>query len=231
MEKDLVKMGENFNRVNKIDLSKKIDTKKTGNTELKYLAWSEAWGEFVKIYPDATYQIAKNENGLPYFKDEAGAMVYVSVTANGLTHEMWLPIMDGTNKAMKDKPYTYKVNEYINGKKTGNMIDKNVEPFTMFDVNKTLMRCLTKCLAMFGLGLYIYNGEDMPDIEEEPLKTISDIQAEQIEDLIKKSNSDRDKFLIAFGIKHLKEMSVLVYPKALNALNAKIEQNKKGEKK
>lgn len=227
IEKDIVKMGENFKKVNSIDLSKKVDIKKTGKTELKYLAWSEAWGEFVKIYPDATYKIAKNENGLPYFKDESGAMVYVSVTANNLTHEMWLPIMDGTNKAMKDKPYTYQVNEYENGKKTGNMIDKNVEPFTMFDVNKTLMRCLTKCLAMFGLGLYIYNGEDMPEFEEEPIKKISEIQIQQLEDLLKKSNADVDKFLIAFGVKSLSDITVLAFPSAVKALNAKIEQNKK----
>ena len=35
------------------------------------------------------------------FADESGAMVYTKVTANGLTHEMWLPVMDGANKAMK----------------------------------------------------------------------------------------------------------------------------------
>ena len=37
----------------------------------------------------------------------------------------------------------------------------------MFDVNKTVMRCLTKNLAMFGLGLYIYAGEDLPEGSEE----------------------------------------------------------------
>ena len=40
----------------------------------------------------------------------------------------------------------------------------------MFDVNKTIMRCLVKNLAMFGLGLYIYAGEDLPegDADEQP---------------------------------------------------------------
>jgi hypothetical protein len=29
------------------------------------------------------------------------------------------------------------------------------------------MRCMTKCLALFGLGLYIYAGEDLPEADEE----------------------------------------------------------------
>ena len=36
----------------------------------------------------------------------------------------------------------------------------------MFEINKTIMRCLTKNLAMFGLGLYIYAGEDLPEDED-----------------------------------------------------------------
>ena len=43
------------------------------------------------------------------------------------------------------------------------MVEKTVQTATMFDVNKTIMRCLTKNLAMFGLGLYIYNWEDLPE--------------------------------------------------------------------
>jgi len=76
---------------------------------------------------------------------------------------MWLPVMDGANNAMKDKPYTYQVKEYVNKKPTGKMIDKTVNAATMFDINKAIMRCLVKNLAMFGLGLYIYAGEDMPE--------------------------------------------------------------------
>ena len=156
-------------------------------------------------------------------------MVYTTITANGLTHEMWLPIMDGANKAMKDKPYTYQVNEYDNGKRTGRMIDKNVEPFTMFDVNTALMRCLTKCLAMFGLGLYIYAGEDMPEIEPEPIEYVDSDQLQILEDLIKKSKADLQKFLIAFGVKNLKDMPKANFVSATKALNKKIEENKKGE--
>ena len=81
-----------------------------------------------------------------------------SVTIDDVTHEMWLPVMDGANKSMKDEPYTYQVKEYENRKWTGNYVDKAVEAATMFDINTAIMRCLVKNIAMFGLGLYIYSG-------------------------------------------------------------------------
>ena len=47
-------------------------------------------------------------------------------------------------------------------------------------INKTIMRCLTKNLAMFGLGLYIYAGEDLPESEKEEIEYAT---AEQIAEL------------------------------------------------
>jgi hypothetical protein len=136
---------------------------------LSYLAWAYAWAEFKKVYPDATYDVKKDMEGRCYFGDEnIGYMVYTSVTAGGLTYEMWLPVMDGANKAMKLNPYTYTVAAYewdeVQRKKvkTGE-VEKIVEAISMFDINKAVMRCLVKNLAMFGLGLYIYAGEDLPE--------------------------------------------------------------------
>lgn len=157
-----------FEELYKINVNDKVE-KKEG---LSYLSWSYAWAEFKKVMPDATYEILKDsENGVPYFESHAGAMCYTKVTAGGITHEMWLPVMNGANKAMKSEAYEYNTR---NGKKT-------VETFTMFDVNKTLMRCLVKNLAMFGLGLYIYNGEDLP--ESDPV---------DVEPYIKKINEATD---------------------------------------
>jgi hypothetical protein len=136
---------------------------------LSYLSWSYAWAEFKKIYPDATYEVKKDENCRCYFGDESiGYMVYTSVTAGGLTYEMWLPVMDGANKAMKLNAYTYTVADWqwdeVQRKKVKvGDIEKTVEAISMFDINKTVMRCLVKNLAMFGLGLYIYAGEDLPE--------------------------------------------------------------------
>jgi hypothetical protein len=67
-------------------------------------------------------------------------MVHTKVSAGDQEYEMWLPVMDMRNNAILAPKMT--------------------------DVNKTIMRCLTKNLAMFGLGLYIYAGEDLPENEE-----------------------------------------------------------------
>ena len=143
-----------FDALSQLDLSDKVERRE----ELTYLSWANAWAEFKYAYPSATYRIVKDPTtGLPYFADPlTGIIVYTEVTVDDVTHEMWLPVMDNKNKAMKFEPYTYTVT--YNGK----TYEKTVNAATMFDINKTIMRCLVKNLAMFGLGLYIYAGEDMP---------------------------------------------------------------------
>ena len=108
---------------------------KKGN--LSYLSWAFAWAEFKKIYPEATYKVDSFDGLFCSGNEKMGYMVRTEVTADGLTYEMWLPVMDSRNKSI-------------------------LTP-TSYDVNKAVMRCLTKNLAMFGLGLYIYAGEDLPD--------------------------------------------------------------------
>lgn len=146
-----------FEILNAINVNNHTETKNAGGTNLTYLSWAWAWAEVKKAYPDATYEIEKF-NGIPYAYDPlTGFMVYTKVTIEGITHEMWLPVMDNQNKAMKAEPYQVQT-KY----KT-----ITVPAATMFDVNKTIMRCLVKNLAMFGLGLYIYAGEDLPDAQEQ----------------------------------------------------------------
>lgn len=158
-KKDLEKVKEVIEEVNAqsnyftkyaaIDCKGKIE-KKNG---LNYLSWAYAWAEFCKHCPSATYEVVKFD-GLPYvFNEKTGYMVYTRVTAFDITREMWLPVMDSANFAMLDRPYEVQT-KY---KKI------TVQPATMFDINKAIMRCLTKNLAMFGLGLFIYAGEDLPE--------------------------------------------------------------------
>lgn len=152
---------EVFDELYAVNVNEKTEKKKAGNTELTYLSWAWAWAEVKRRYPDAHYEIQKF-NGLPYvFDPRTGYMVYTQVTIDGITHEMWLPVMDGANKAMKAEPYQY-ITGFGQYQKT-----KTCEAATMFDINKTIMRCLVKNLAMFGLGLYIYAGEDLPEPDEE----------------------------------------------------------------
>lgn len=146
-----------FDALYSLDMNDKVEKREN----LSYLSWANAWAEFKRAYPSATYRIVKDPiTNLPYFADErTGIMVYTEVTVDDITHEMWLPVMNTSNKAMKLESYTYKV--YDKFKKE--YVERMVEAASMFDINKTIMRCLVKNLAMFGLGLYIYAGEDIPE--------------------------------------------------------------------
>ena len=77
-------------------------------------------------------------------------------------------VLNGANKAMKAVPYTYttpkwEYNPQTRRREKIGMEERTVEAASMFDVNKAIMRCLVKNLAMFGLGLYVYAGEDLPE--------------------------------------------------------------------
>lgn len=150
--KTTTKKLSTFERLSAINVNKYVENKQG----LTYLSWAFAWSETKKHCPDATYTIGETE-----YDEATGFMCHTSVTIEGETLEMWLPVMDGKNKSMKKYKYTYPT-------RYG---EKEVEPATTFDINKTIMRCLVKNLAMFGLGIYIYAGEDLPVVEEEtPVK-------------------------------------------------------------
>lgn len=216
------KAKTDFEKLYEINVNDKTE-KKEG---LTYLSWAWAWAEFKKVHPDATYEVKKFEGGIPYAYDEnTGYMVYTSVTVDDLTHEMWLPVMDSHNKAMKNKPYEVKT-KYSSF---------TVKPATMFDINKAIMRCLTKNLAMFGLGLYIYAGEDLPepddDVVETPAKAKKEMSLEdkkaKVKELLEKTNSDTKAFLDACtakferGITSVDEMRDKELDAAISTLNKK----------
>lgn len=145
-----------FEILSGINVNGMVEKKQTGGSTLTYLSWASAWAVAKANFPDIEYEIERNpETNLPYWYDPlTGYMVFTKITLGGQTHEMWLPVMDGTNHAMKAEPYTYD---------TKCKKGLQVNAATMTDINKTIMRCLVKNLAMFGLGLYIYQGEDLPE--------------------------------------------------------------------
>ena len=144
----------NFQKLYELDVNHKTKEK----SGLKYLSWAWAWAEFKKANSEATYMVDLY-NGKPYLGDAVlGYMVSTTVTVGDLTIPMHLPVLDGANKAMKAEAYTYST-KYK---------DKECKAASMFDINTAIMRCLTKNLAMFGLGLYIYAGEDIPSVDDTP---------------------------------------------------------------
>lgn len=124
-----------FNTLYPVDISGKTE-KKNG---LTYLSWAWAWAEVKKRYPTAMYEYIKNDQGWNYHTDGRTAWVEVAIEIEGLRYEEHLPVMDYRNNSIP--------------------LDK----ITSFDVNKAQKRCLAKCLALHGLGLNLYIGEDMPD--------------------------------------------------------------------
>ena len=179
---------------------------------LSYLSWPYAWAEVKKRFPDATYSVKLfGENNLPYVYDEnTGYMVFTNVTINNLTHDMWLPVMDNFNKSMKSVKYTYSSNYRKNA---------CVEAASMFDINKAIMRCLVKNLAMFGLGLYIYSGEDLPENESEK---ISNLHVKSLKKLIENfENSGKllENILKNYSVDKLANISEKQYLEILQKLN------------
>ena len=191
--------------LSKINCNDKTE-KKNG---LTYLSWSWAWGIVKENFADAKYEVHEY-NGKPYLYDEdLGYMVKTSVTINGDTIPMHLPVMDGANKAMKNQIYFYKT-------KYG---EKSVEQASMFDVNKTIMRCLTKNLAMFGLGHYIYAGEDLPESDEEQEKVVPQKKQEQTKQEPKEDKPKVDKWMTEKQFEEIKQKTKAEIKKYLDIYN------------
>ena len=206
-----------FKELHTIAVNEHIEKRKSNNggPELSYLSWAWAFDTIQQLVP-ISYEIKQfpNENGVlvPYQYDKStGYMVFTEMTILGITKTMWLPVMDGANKAMKAEPYTYTT-------KNGS---KNVASADMFDVNKTIMRCLVKNLSLFGLGLYIYAGEDLPPVEKEY------ITKEQYDEMVK-LGVKINKVLESYGINDIKWLEKSEADYVINAKKQYLEKQKAG---
>lgn len=100
-----------------------------------YLSWPYAVAQLRLADASATWEVRRFD-GLPYLVTEAGVFVEVAVTVHGVTLSQIHPVLDGRNRPL-------------------------LAP-SAFDINTSLQRCLVKAIALHGLGLYIYAGEDLP---------------------------------------------------------------------
>jgi hypothetical protein len=108
---------------------------------LSYLSWAWAWAEALKADPAATFEVKTfmrdQYTPMPYMDINGTAMVWVTTTLFGKSMDCMLPVMNHRNQPIQQPD--------------------------AFQVNTSIMRCMTKCLALHGLGLYIYAGEDLPE--------------------------------------------------------------------
>lgn len=190
-------MSNYFIELNQIDVNE--HTEKKGN--FTYLSWAFAWAEVKKKYPDATFNVHRfGEDNKPYLlDDDLGYMVFTDLTINDITHEMWLPVMDYRNQAIQ---------------KGG---------ASMMDINKAIMRCLVKNIAMHGIGLYIYAGEDLPEEEVVP---VSKEQVKEINELY----GDRVKGMLKhYKLKKLEDMDSRLAEQLLERIKKQTEEKEKQE--
>lgn len=126
-----------YSTLSQTSVREKIERK--GN--LDYLSWANAWHMLKTAYPNAQRKVYEHEHtGFNYFTDGRTAYVKVGIIVNDLEHIDYLPVMDFRNNALP--------------------IDK----VTATDVNKTIQRSTAKAIAMHGLGLSLWTGEDVPVI-------------------------------------------------------------------
>tara|TARA_R100000935_G_scaffold54540_1_gene83551 strand:- start:873 stop:1565 length:693 start_codon:yes stop_codon:yes gene_type:complete len=168
-----ISYGLVWKTLSKIDVSDKVEKK----MNLSYLSWSYAWSTMMDYFPDAQYTFYENqETGVPYVVLPDGtAEVRCRVTIGSLAREMWLPVMDFKNNAV---------------------INPNAS-----EVNKAKMRSLVKTLGMYGLGINIYAGTDLP-IPDKQTKTKEDIseQKEESEPKVKDEHDENWANLFLDGI-------------------------------
>ena len=191
-----------FETLNKINVNEFKEKK--GSYD--YLSWSDAVQYVLSVYPDATWEthefdIPMNREKdcgwyakFPYMTTHSGCFVKVSVCIEGITRTEVHAVMDNYNKAI-------------------------LEP-TATQINNSIKRCLVKCFALFGLGLYIYRGEDLP--EDDKPQEISKEQHDYLMTLLK----GRDKAFV-------ESIEVAIRNKKLNTNNFEgyIEQLQKKKPK
>ena len=125
-----------YKTLSKVNVNEHTETK----GKFTYLSWSFAWAEVKKKFPEATYTVYESASECLYHNDGKTCWVKTGVTIEGMEHIEYLPVLDFSNKSVP--------------------LDK----ITSMNANTAIQRSVTKAIARHGLGLYIYAGEDLPDI-------------------------------------------------------------------
>ena len=189
-----------------INVNEYTEDKGSGNFKATYLSWSWAWGILMEHYPDATFENHLNQDGYPCFFDHNGnAMVRVTLCIEDKCHTEDFMVTDNSNRAIKNPD--------------------------SFAINTALKRCLVKCMAYFGLGHYLYSGEDLPREEAEAVKeaaeeesvppTATAAQVKAVKNKIKAADNPKDAKKRTLAWAGVDELSKISSEKATILLQAK----------
>ncbi|WP_408020883.1 DUF1071 domain-containing protein [Staphylococcus epidermidis] len=147
--------ADKFRELNSRDVNAHVEKKQN----LNYLSWAYVQQELTKEDPtyeekviEFPYPDSNNENFfVPYLKTNEGYMVCVELTVFGVTKREWLPVLDYRNKPVAIGSST-----------------------AIFDINKAIKRCMVKCAAKFGLGNYLYLGEEVPSANDNDITELEE---------------------------------------------------------
>jgi hypothetical protein len=176
-----------------------------------YLSWPFAVAQLRLADASAVWEVRRFD-GLPYLATDTGVFVEVAVTVQGVTLSQIHPVLDGRNRPI-------------------------LAP-TSFDINTSLQRCFVKAIALHGLGLYIYAGEDLPTeaandgaappkttevVAPVPARmfaaqTISPAQQTNIQRLALEVGTDVERVVAHFGVSSLKDIRVADYLRVVRSL-------------
>ena len=145
-----------FTELDRVDVTQHIEKK----GKFSYLSWAYAVRELKKRHPSATWTVHEyGEERTPYVKTECGFFVKVTVTVGDIDATQVHPVLDHQNKT--------------------------VNAPNAFQINTSIQRCLAKAIALHGLGIHLYAGEDLP-----PSPPIDDLQQKELLDLLTDRNAE-----------------------------------------
>jgi hypothetical protein len=181
-----------------------------------YLSWPYAVAQLRTADPAATWTVLRF-TGLPYLATEAGVFVEVAVTVQGITLSQIHPVLDGRNRPL-------------------------LAP-NAFDINSSIQRCLVKAIALHGLGLYVYAGEDLPQPGTEAANdgssgqastpasastnrvevkrsgpTITAAQQLTLQKLVTEVGTDMNRVLEHFGVRYLRDIPAAEFSRVVRSL-------------
>ena len=176
-----------------------------------YLSWPYAVAQLRLADPTATWSVVRF-NGLPFLATEAGVFVEVAVTVQGITLSQIHPVLDGRNRPL-------------------------IAP-NSFDINTSIQRALVKAIALHGLGLYVYAGEDLPvssvadaandqtatpapSVKVTPMRagpTITGPQQLAIQKLVIETGTDMGRLLDHFSVASLKDLPAIEFSRVVRTL-------------
>jgi len=176
---------------------KDVDISKLAEQKGKfdYLSWAHAVREMLKVFPEATWEVHEYDS-MPYMQTATGYYTKVSVTIEGLTRTQIHPVLDNKNQTI-DTP-------------------------NAFQINTSIQRCLAKAIALHGLGLSLFAGEDLPD-------NITDKQEKEFTKLANQVKDEKAKNAMLSALKggRINESN---YAKSLEHCKTIIKNEKKGDK-